>query len=180
MKKISVFVLLSLTIVLSTSGYFFYRAFLISYKKDFKSFIQQNKNTIETSQFIVKPCELFINNSKITWLDDNKEIYYQGELYDIVTISHQKGVTILSVLCDDQEQKLKEEFASLYNEDAIKKNNHNPMKFLKQFLALKYIEPIQLDFNHLKTSYFDSLYFEYTFSIKKGFLTQETPPPNFS
>ena len=180
MKKIPVFILFSLTIVLTTGGYFFHRVHLISYKKEFKLFIQQNKNTIETTQLIIEPSELFINTSKITWVDDNKEIYYKGKLYDIVTITRKKDSVVIDALSDSKEQKLKEEFAYSYNNDAVGKANNKPIKLLKQFLTLKYLGTDLVEFQFLQSSNTLCFCINYNACISKVFLNKETPPPNFS
>lgn len=180
MKKVIVFILLSLAVVLTTGGYFFHKAHLFAYKKEFKSYIKAHKNNIPTTQLIIKSSQLFVNTTEITWIDDNKEVYSQGKLYDIVTITRQKDEIILTVLSDSNEQKLKETFAGLYNNDTLEKNNHKPMKLLKQFLALKYIEPLKIEFNDLEISPIEKIYLDFSFDLKNIFLPQETPPPNFS
>lgn len=172
--------LLSLAVVLTTGGYFFHKAHLISYKKEFKSYIKVHKNNIPTTQLTINGNELYVNTKKIVWVDDNKEIYYNGKLFDVITITHQQNKVVLTLLSDENEQKLKEDFASLYNNDEIEKSNHKPIKLLKQLLSLKYLGTSLVNFKFIQTAKTPYFVNNLNDGICTVFLNKETPPPNFS
>lgn len=180
LRNIIFIVILSLTVVLTTGGYFIHKSHLKAYKKEFKSFIKKNWSNIPTTKLIIIDAELYVNTKHLVWLDENKEVYYQGKLYDIVSLVKEKDNNMLYLLSDENEQKLKDDFASIYDNDSIGKTDQKPMKLLKQFLALKYIAPISTILNVQYLNNIVQPFTEGTFEQYDVFLSQETPPPNFS
>lgn len=180
MKKAIIFILLSIAVVLTTGSYFFHKSHLKAYKKEFKSFIKKNRSNIPTTKLIINESELYVNTKCLVWVDENKEVYYQGKLYDIVSLIKEKNKNILYLLSDDNEQKLKDEFASIYDNDSFGKTDQKPLKLLKQFLALKYVTPESNVLNSPSLKEIVQPFSEGTFKHQNVFLSQETPPPDFS
>ena len=179
MKKIAIIFSLVIIVVLSTGSFFIHQSYLSSYKKEFRSFISLNKKTIQSSEITINTSELYINTSTITWEDDTKEIIYNGVLCDVISVKTENKKTVITVITDKQEQSIKEQFATLYNDDSYK-TSKKPLQLLKQFLSLKYVT---------HTTTFSALPLKstilinnsnYYFNIEKVFLPQETPPPTFS
>ena len=154
------------------------KLYLKSFKKDFKAYVFKNKKTISFTKIEIKKNQLYKNSKNIVWEDENKEIVYFGNLYDIVSVEVNSENVVLTVVSDKKEMELKKQFASIYNEDNYK-NSSQPIKLLKQLLSFKCI--------------FSNKYFEFKnenklisfcnmelFITQKGYLTIETPPPNFS
>ena len=179
MKKLIVFIILSISVVLATGSYFFYKAHLISYKKDYRNYISRNTNNITKKVITVNKKDLYKNSANLTWEDDNQELVFNNHLYDVLGIKLISNKIEITLVSDEKEQQLKNQFASLYHNDLNKKED-SPVKILKQFLALKCViiphqQTVKFDFlnnNVRNISYF--------FKVTKGYLTQETPPPNFS
>lgn len=117
-------------------NFFIYKAFMKSYKKEFRSYIKHNKQV--SSVISINPSQLFVNSNEIYWEDDNKEVIFKGQLYDVIEIKCKGGKVHLQVLSDVNEQEMKKEFAESNNAFS-KKNSSGLMKVLKQFLGLKYI-----------------------------------------
>jgi len=155
-----------------------HKCYLKSYKKEFKSFISQNKVHTHYSTIKINPSELYTNSKTIIWEDENKEIFYKGILYDIISIKTIGTKVELTAVSDEQEMELKKQFASQYDINS-NKTTKEPFNLLKSFFTLKYIAPsIKIDIKNsesiLKTSY--------TYSIIKtsqGFISKTNPPPNF-
>lgn len=178
LKKIAVIFTFVFIIILSTGSFFVFSNFISQYQTDYQAYIQKEKSKINTSEILINPSQLYINSAKISWEDDNKELVVDGVLYDIVSFAvNNKGKLVITVLSDNQEQEFKKEFASNYDVCSSKKSN-NPIKLLKQFLALKFINQDNDDSYLSVNSSLHSNYTEFQFSIKSVFLSQETPPPS--
>lgn len=154
-------------------------SFLSSYKKEFRAYLSLNKKNLKSSEITIKSSELYKNSQTIIWEDDNKEIIYKGVLYDVISIRNNKENIIVTVFSDTQEVEIKNQFAANYN-DISSKTANKPMKLLKQFLALQYISPTTELVNTPSISNISIKHNDYHFYISSGFLSQETPPPNFS
>jgi len=155
-----------------------HKSYLKSYKKEFKSFVSENKTRTIYTSIKINPSELYTNSKTIVWEDENKEVVYRGILYDIVSIKTIGTKVELIAVSDEQEMELKKQFASLYDinsRDTTKK----PFNLLKNFFALKYIA-IKSTLN-LKNpeSFLKPIYTYPSFQTSQGFLFTETPPPNF-
>lgn len=82
-------------------------------------------------------------------------------------------------MSDEKEHEIKKKIASIYD-NSYSKSSNNPLKLLKKFLALKFLNTSCNSFNfELKINKLKN-HILYTFNIDSIFLTQETPPPNFS
>ncbi|MES2762768.1 MAG: hypothetical protein V4677_11195 [Bacteroidota bacterium] len=149
-----------------------------NYKKEFKSYAFNNKNKAAFATIRINPSELYTNSANIIWVDENKEIIYKGILYDVVSVKG-KGLSVeLTLVSDDQEMKLKADFAKMYDVDS-RKTTKFPFELLKHFLALKYIVHVT-DLN-LNNSVIDRNVFfaSPVFFITNRVIAQDAPPPDF-
>ena len=180
MKKTIVIFSFILITVFSTGSFFLHKSYLKSYKKEFKSFLLENKKYSNYVTIKINPSELYTNSKSIIWEDENKEVIYNGKLYDIVCIKI-TGVKIeLTAVSDEQEMELKKQFASVYDIDSLKKTKE-PLTLLRNFFALKYLNPKgPLDIKNPESIL--RIIFNYlSFHPSKGFITQPSPPPkNFA
>lgn len=154
------------------------KLYLKSYKKDFKAFVFNNKKTISFTKIEIKKNQLYKNSKNLVWEDENKEIVYFGNLYDIVSVEVNNENVVLTVVSDKEEMELKKQFASIYNENDLK-NSSQSSKILKQLLGLKCVcnnENFEFKNGNNVISFGALKLFE----IQKGYLFIETPPPNFS
>lgn len=167
----------TLIVLFSIGNYFFYTAYLTSYKKEFKHYIFDHKKNAHVSTLCINPSELYCNSPRITWEDENKEIVHQGVLYDIVSISP-NGLTVeLTLVSDQQEMELKDQFASMYDVSSGKATK-NPFHLLKAFLALKYVPAsANMELNNLAQQH-ASFYPCQSFILASKTISKETPPPD--
>lgn len=176
MKKVVIIFTSILISVFSVGSFLIYTCYLHSYHRAYQSFaIQQSSNTNITKIFI-NPSQLYSDSETITWEDGNNEINMDGILYDIISISSEKGKVVLTVLSDYQETEMKKEFASTYDVNSSKSSS-TPIKLLKQFLSLKFLNGNDFSLNEFISVGFQSLYNKYKFNLTNVFLSLETPPP---
>ena len=166
------FIIISLIItVLITGNYFIYRQVTKAHKKEFKAFIRTKYAKTETLE--ICPSELYTNNSKITWLDHNKEVLVNDVMYDIVSISNGGTKVILTVVNDTYEKELMNRYKDQFNASAgsHKKNN----SIAQDFFGMKYISS---SYYILTSTYSETLLSNpVTFMIFSGYQTVLTPPP---
>ena len=167
-----------LVTVLSTGSYVMSKLYLKSYKKDFKAYVFKNKKIISHTKIEIKKNQLYKNSRNLVWEDENKEIVYYGNLYDIVEIETIEDKVFLTVVSDKEEMELKKQFASIYNENDFKKSSQ-PAKLLKQLLSLKCVCNND-NFEFKNDTYVIPFCQIKIFVIQKGYFFIETPPPNFS
>ncbi len=147
--------------------------YLNSYKKEFKSYIFQNKQKTATTVLYINPSELYTNSSCIIWEDENKEIVYKGILYDILQIKNAGKKVAITVVSDKQEMMLKKQF----NEPVDSESNKST-KLLKNFFAFKYVinqSEINFKVNGLNLSVFYTLDLFQLFPV---YFSRDTPPPD--
>ena len=178
MKKITIIITLFLVTVLSTGSYVMSKLYLKSYKKDFKAYVFINKKIISHTKIEIKKNQLYKNSRNLVWEDENKEIVYYGNLYDIVEIETIEDKVFLTVVSDKEEMELKKQFASIYNENDLKKSSP-PAKLLKQLLSLKCVCNND-NFEFKNDTYVIPFFQIKIFVTQKGYLFVETPPPIFS
>ena len=178
MKKTALILSTILIVVFSTGSFFVYKCFLGSYKKEFKSYLSLNKKTTATTIIKINPSQLFTNSNTITWEDENKEVIYNGILYDIVYIENINGKVYLTAVSDFQETELKKQFASIYSIHS-NPSTKNPFDLLKQFLALKtIIQNSETYINPFPIKYFSIKNNSKSYQLQTIVLNQETPPPD--
>lgn len=147
------------------------------YKREVRNYIKQNTNHNNTSIILINPSELYINTKNITWEDENKELVYNGILYDIVNIKNQNGKVLIAAISDMRELEIKREFAENFSGKS-EGHSHHSLKLLKQFLALKYLssdESLELQNNLMAVHY----QINGGFKPESGFVAIETLPPNY-
>ena len=137
LKRIS-FIIISLVItVFITGNYFIYKQVTKAHKREFKAYIRTNFAKTEVIE--ISPSELFCNNQRITWLDENKEILLGEIMYDIVSIKNNGTKVLLTVVNDSEEKALmneySDEFNGFYNQNNAKSKNN----IMKDFFGFKYL-----------------------------------------
>lgn len=178
MKRISVIFSFVLITVFSSGSFFMHKCYLNSYKKEFKSFVFKNKKCNNYKTININPSELYTNSKTIIWEDENKEVMYKGVLYDVVCIKTIGIKVELTVVSDEQEMRLKKQFASLFDIDSTK-TTKDPFNLLKSFFALKYIATSSSAYISTSELILNKVRVYCIFKISKGFNSQTNPPPNF-
>lgn len=145
LKKIIVIFVICIVAILSIGSLLFSKLYLNSYKKDFKTYLKNNKNNIEAQSLQIEQWQLFKNSENLQWEDNYKEIVFNGTLYDLVSIDVINSKIVLKLVSDKQEQSLKNKFADINNINDNKMDSH-PLKLLKQFLSLKFINNNEFNF----------------------------------
>lgn len=135
MKKIYFIFITLVTLSLSIGSYGIFLLFLNQYHVSIKKDIEQNKVNV-TDTIYINPSELYNDSKLLQWEDDNNEVYYKGNLFDIVKINHQNTKIQILVISDKKEMDFKMSFAQ---QQEINKNSNSPLKLLKQFLNLKFV-----------------------------------------
>jgi len=69
---------------------------------------------------------------KIVWLDDEKEMRFNGKLYDVSKIETSNTTIKLFVEEDSIETKLVDDFVAMFTTQADKTTNSSPIKILMQ------------------------------------------------
>jgi hypothetical protein len=149
---------------------------LHSYQNAYQSYAKQTHSLTTSTKILINPSQLYSDSETISWEDGNNEINMEGILYDIISISSEKGKVVLTVLSDYQETEMKKEFASSYDVNSSKSSS-TPIKLLKQFLSLKFLNDNDLSLNKFISVGFQRFYNKYKFSLTNVFLSLETPPP---
>ena len=144
MRKALYIIAVSLITVFLTGHYFIYKSVLKSHKKEFKSYIRSHYAKIE--QLEISPSQLYSNNNGLEWLDENKEVCFNGIMYDIISIKNAGTKVVLFVVNDKEEKELmnryEKDFNNCYENGNTGKQNNN---LLKDFLALKYFHKSHSD-----------------------------------
>lgn len=179
MKKLTVIFAFILIAVFSVGSFFIHQVYLNKYKQEFRSYLFSNKKETVFTNITIHKGQLYKNSSSIMWEDDNQEIVYQGVLYDIINI-RQSGVNIaLSVVSDNQEMELKNQFAAFFNCSSNNNKTKAPLELLKNFFAFKYIVDNSLIGFKNSPPKSSSPNTELLFQITEMVIQQETPPPDF-
>lgn len=162
--------------VFSIGSFLIYSCYLHSYHSAYQSYARQQSSNTNITKVFINPSQLYSDSETISWEDDNNEINMEGILYDIISISSEKGKVVLTVLSDYQETEMKKEFASSYDVNSAKSSS-TPIKLLKQFLSLKFLNDNDLSLNKFISVGFQRFYSNYKFSLTNVFLSLEIPPP---
>ena len=174
MRKASYIIIFSLITVFFTGHYFIYKSVISSHKKEFKTYIRSHFAKIEHIE--ISPGELYVNSKKLTWLDENKEICFNGMMFDIVSVKIAGTKVVLNVVNDKNEKELmsrfQNEFNTIYENGNTGKKNNN---LIKDFLSLKFF---QKDYSQIKIFIGNHKYFsEFKSNTVSGHKTVLTPPP---
>lgn len=174
MRKASFIIALSLITVFLTGHYFIYKGVLKSHKKEFKTYIRSHFAKIE--QLAINPSQLYTDNLEMQWLDENKEVFLDGVMYDIVSIKSAGTKVVLNVVKDKDEKELMNRYNKQFNDiyengNTGKKNN----SLLKDFLSLKFF---QKSFSKINLFALDHNYNDdFKLEIDLIYLGVQTPPP---
>lgn len=176
MRKLTLIFIFSILSIFSCGSYLLYKSYLCSYKSNFREYININKKNVSHSTIRITPSELYVNSNRIIWEDENKEVVYDGVLYDVFNIKCQNGQVVLTLISDTQEQEIKKQFAENFKENSSNQT-HNSLKLLKQFLGLKYIsndDVLKINSSQILNEYQMGL----ALTLVSVFISTETLPPN--
>lgn len=137
-----------------------------------------NKTSSVTDVIYINPCQLYTDSKNITWEDDNKEIVFNGELFDIVSIENENGKVKINAISDKKESEYKMSYAQ--NEDLKSSATNSPLKLLKQLINLKFTQTT-IHFNSFSETQqllFKNNTSSISFLINSGYKTLVVPPPN--
>jgi hypothetical protein len=138
MQRIVLIFSLSLAIIFLTGHYFIYKSVLKSHKREFQGYIRSHHPKIEVLE--ISPSELYADNARIRWKDENKEICLNGVMFDIIRIVSGGAKVKLFAVNDKDEKELMDLYSKQFNdqyENGVpgKKNNN----LLKELLSFKYL-----------------------------------------
>lgn len=176
MKKATFIIALSLITVFLTGHYFIYKSVLKEHKKEFRSYIRSRFEKAE--QIEISPSELYSNNLRLTWHDENKEICLNGVMYDILKIKNAGTKVILYAVNDEHEKDLIDRYLDRFNTiyenwNTGKKSNN----LLKNFLSLKFFQDKNLLITNPQIVQIHS-FSNFIAEIASAFLSKESPPPD--
>lgn len=162
-------------LIFSCGSFFIYKIYIKSYKKEFRSFISDQKQD-NLESHTIPLAQLYISSDVLKWEDENKEVILNGKLYDVIKTVIVNDQAILCLLPDLKEIQLKQEFASLYNDSA--KSSSPFMNLLKQMLNLKFVSA---NFTFSASDLSAQIIFsESNFNLSEGITTNPFIPPSFS
>lgn len=175
MKKFTAILSLLCILVFSCGSYFIYKIYLKSYKKEFRSFVNiQKQDKLES--YTIPISQLYISSNVLKWEDENKEVIVDGKLYDVISLIIENDQVILALLPDFKELQLKQEFANLFNDSA--KNSSPFLNLLKQMLNLKFVSN---SFSFLSSDSMNEVVFtDFLFNLPEVSLKSPFIPPSFS
>jgi len=150
--KKSAFIITGFIIIGFITGHFFiYNLALHSHKTEFRNYLKKHSDRAETIE--IPTGQLYVNTKQIEWCDNNNEIRYNSDLYDVVSVNLENGKAILKVVSDKAEEQMAENYDELSNiifaKNKCKSTGH---KLSNSFLSLKCIitHPINID-QHITT-----------------------------
>lgn len=83
-------------LVFSCGSFFIYKIYLRSYKKEFRSFVNiQKQDKLES--YTIPLNQLYVSSAVLKWEDENKEVIIEGKLYDVIALVIQNDQVILSL-----------------------------------------------------------------------------------
>jgi len=175
LKKFTAILSLLCILVFSCGSFFIYKIYLRSYKKEFRSFVNiQKQDKLES--YTIPLNQLYVSSAVLKWEDENKEVIIEGKLYDVIALVIQNDQVILSLLPDFKELQLKQEFADLFNDSA--KNSSPFLNLLKQMLNLKFESN---SFSFLSYNTLNEVCFtDFLFNLPEVSLKSPFIPPSFS
>lgn len=159
-----------------TGSYFLHKAYLSSYKKEFKAHLLKQTNPPGCLHLSIHPCELYVNTATISWEDDNSELIYKGKLYDVLDIKSKGTKVSIILIPDENEELLKREFAETYNEHSSHAKK-DPFSLLKNLFALKFIYTTNTSKVPGFTIYNPVFHPTETSRLISRYISQQVPPP---
>lgn len=159
------------------AGYFIaFKSFQYQIKKEIKAEIKRNVNPNELTAIVIDKKQI----NKIDWLQEGKEMYYKGKLYDVVRLT--KNDTSITYYCinDKQEELL---FANLEEHIAAHIAANKPIK--NQASKKLSNAVIKLYFSNGQSFKFNSVllnqppFYSINLSYKSALIEFDSPPPEF-
>lgn len=113
---------------------------------------------------------------KIVWLDDEKEMRFNGKLYDVSKIETLNTTIKLFVEEDSMETKLVDDFVAMFTTQADKTTNSSPIKILMQHFMQEFTfnTPTTISPASLSMISFTQEEFDFSSFISIG----QSPPPD--
>lgn len=159
------------------AGYFIaFKSFQYQIKKEIKAEIKKNVNPNELTTIVIDKKQI----NKIDWLEEGKEMYYNGKLYDVVR--HTKNGTSITYYCinDKQEELL---FANLEEHIATHIAANKPIKnqatknLSNTVIKLYFSNGQSFEFNSVLLN--EQAFFSINLSYKSVLTETDFPPPEF-
>lgn len=173
MKKAGI-IIIGLALAIFVSGHFFiFKLSQNSHQNQFRAFIFKNLDKV--IKVDISPFELYSSSSKIKWLDDNKEVVIDNQIYDVVGLKNSGKTVSLFLMNDNQEKNLIDNYnelaSSVLNTPTSSKTN-----LIKDFLSLKFLQDSPLG---VPTAITDcvSQHSNYLSDLTSVFISLENPPP---
>jgi len=145
--KKGAFIIIGFIIIGFITGHFFiYKLALYSHKTDFRNYLKKHSEKAETIE--IPSVQLYMNTKQIEWCDNNNEIRYNNDLYDVLSVKQENGKAILKVVSDKAEEQMAENYDELSNiifaKNKCKSTGHH---LSNSFLSLKCIitNPVSID-----------------------------------
>lgn len=176
MKKVISIFLFSI-FLFNMAGYFIaFKSVQYQIKKEIKAEIKKKINPYELTTIVIDKTQI----NKIDWLEEGEEMYYKGNLYDIVR--HTKNATSITYYCinDEQEEKL---FANLEEHIATHIAANKPIK--NQASKKLSNNVIKLYFSKEQSFKFNSFmlnqppFYSINLFYKSALIETDSPPPEF-
>lgn len=113
---------------------------------------------------------------KIVWLDDEKEMRFNGKLYDVSRIETSNNTVKLFVEEDEMETKLVDDFVSMFSSQADKTTNSSPIKILLQHFMQEFTCTTSITIFHPSFSFVALI--EKNFLFNSFITIGQSPPPD--
>lgn len=159
------------------AGYFIaFKSFQYQIKKEIKAEIKKNINAAELTTIVIDKKQI----NKIDWLENGKEMYCNGKLYDIVRHTKNDSSTTYYCINDKQEELL---FANLEEHIALHIAANKPIK--NQGSKKLADNVIKLYFSNDQSYKFNPVllnqvhFFSINLSYKSALIESDSPPPEF-
>lgn len=168
-------ILLILLIIFNAGGYFFAYYQLENYFKQIAFNRIDDYISIEKLEKIeLDNKSLFKGlNGKIKMIND-REILYNGKMYDIYMIEIQNGKSVFYCVSDENEDIIHNAFIDYLNENNNKNDVKSVTNIIKIFITLA-LMPNHTNFNRIL--FYNNLSLSYNISYKKIIIDTPSPPP---
>ena len=117
--------------------FFIFKLSQNSHQNQFRAFIFKNLDKV--IKVDISPFELYSSSQKIKWLDDNKEVVIDNQIYDVIGLKNSGKTVSLFLMNDSQEKNLIDNYneltSSILNSPVSSKSN-----LIKDFLSLKFLQ----------------------------------------
>jgi hypothetical protein len=174
LKKAGI-ILIGLALTIFVTGHFFiFQISQNSHKNQFRSYMLQNLD--QTIKVDITPSELYSSSEKIKWIDGNKEVIIDGQLYDVLGSKNSGKTVSLFLINDAKEKDLINNYEQLAN--SLHNTSSSGSELIKDFLSLKYLQDPLIEIVQQFTV-LTSEYTDYIPNLSSVFISLENPPPLF-